>query len=123
MVIYIGSLVIIIGWFVAYFFGKRQNVINKQREVRIHYLINAWQLIERVANRKDNELNKNLEIAVAEIQLFGSKKQIELVQKFAEEFANNSSGNVLGLLIDLRKDLRKELNLEEVPDEFKFLRV
>ncbi len=118
----IGILIIVVGWFVGYFLSKRQDVINKRKEIRINYLINAWKLIEESANRKDGKMNKNLEVAVADIQLFGSKKQIELMQKFVDEFTKNKSADTLELLIDLRKDLREELNLEKVPNIFKFLR-
>jgi hypothetical protein len=116
----ISGLILLI---VGYFLGKRQDVINKRREMRVNYLINAWRLIEDSASRKDNKQNKNLETAIADIQLFGSKKQIKLVQTFADDFANNGVCDALTLLINLRNDLRKELHLEKVSDTFKFLRI
>ncbi|HCC52615.1 MAG TPA: hypothetical protein DEQ30_11615 [Porphyromonadaceae bacterium] len=57
------------------------------------------------------------------MESFGSKKQIEIMQKFIDEFTEKKSADSLKLLIDLRKDLREELDLEKVPDVFKFLRV
>ena len=64
----------------------------------------------------------NEETAIADIQLFGTKRQIELAQQFAEEIARNKESSTLELLILLREDLRKELRLEKVPRKFKFLR-
>ena len=119
----IGVLIIVIGWFVGYFLSKRQDAINKRKEMRINYLINAWRSLESASNRENNDFLENFETSIADIQLFGTKKQIELAQKFAVELSENKSANNLDLLIDLRNDLRKELQLEKVPDIFKFLRI
>ena len=91
--------------------------------MRINYLINAWRSLESASNRENNDFLENFETSIADIQLFGTKKQIELAQKFAVELSENKSANNLDLLIDLRNDLRKELQLEKVPDIFKFLRI
>jgi hypothetical protein len=119
----IGVLIVIIGWFVVYFLSKRQDAINKRRDIRIQYLIDAWRLIEEASHREDSKLNKNLEIAVADIQLFGSKKQIELMQQFINEFTTHKTADMTELLIDIRRDLRKELNIEKVPDVYQCLRI
>ena len=119
----IGVLIIVIGWFVGYFLSKRHDAINKRKEMRINYLINAWRSLESASNRENNDFLENFETSIADIQLFGTKKQIELAQKFAVELSENKSANNLDLLIDLRNDLRKELQLEKVPDIFKFLRI
>ena len=119
----IGVLIIVIGWFVGYFLSKRQDAINKRKEMRINYLINAWRSLESASNRENNDFIEQFETSIADIQLFGTKKQIELAQKFAVELSKNKSADNLDLLIDLRNDLRKELQLEKVSDTFKFLRI
>ena len=85
-------------------------------------MIQAWRLLETASNRDSQELHSNIETAIADNQLFGTRRQIELAQKFAEEMAIHKSGSSLELLILLREDLRDELNLENVPNTFKFLR-
>lgn len=95
---------------------------NQKKEVTIKFLVQAWERLEKASNRQDNSYNTDIETAIADIQLFGTKRQIELAQQFAEEIARNKESSTLELLILLREDLRKELRLEEVPRKFKFLR-
>ncbi len=118
----IQCIITVIGWIVVYIFAIRQNTQIKKKEVTIEYLIQAWGKLEKASNRKDNRYNTEIETAIADIQLFGTKRQIELAQQFAEEIARNKESSTLELLVLLREDLRKELKLERVPRKFKFLR-
>ncbi len=118
----IQCIITVIGWIVVYIFAIRQNIQIKKKEVTIEYLIHAWGKLEKASNRKDNRYNTEIETAIADIQLFGTKRQIELAQQFAEEIARNKESSTLELLVLLREDLRKELKLERVPRKFKFLR-
>ena len=118
----IQCIITVIGWIVVYIFAIRQNTQIKKKEVTIEYLIQAWGKLEKASNRKDNRYNTEIETAIADIQLFGTNRQIELAQQFAEEFARNKDSSTLDLLVLLREDLRKELKLERVPKKFKFLR-
>lgn len=118
----IQCIITVIGWIVVYIFAIRQNTQIKKKEVTIEYLIQAWSKLEKASNRKDNRYNTEIETAIADIQLFGTKRQIELAQQFAEEIAINKESSTLELLVLLREDLRKELKLERVPRKFKFLR-
>lgn len=118
----IQCIITVIGWIVVYIFAIRQNTQIKKKEVTIEYLIQAWGKLEKASNRNDNRYNTEIETAIADIQLFGTKRQIELAQQFAEEIARNKESSTLELLVLLREDLRKELKLERVPRKFKFLR-
>ena len=118
----IQCIITVIGWIVVYIFAIRQNTQIKKKEVTIEYLIQAWGKLEKASNRKNNRYNTEIETAIADIQLFGTKRQIELAQQFAEEIARNKESSTLELLVLLREDLRKELKLERVPRKFKFLR-
>lgn len=118
----IQCIITVIGWIVVYIFAIRQNTQIKKKEVTIEYLIQAWGKLEKASNRKDNRYNTEIETAIADIQLFGTKRQIELAQQFAEEIARNKESSTLELLVLLREDLRKELKLDRVPRKFKFLR-
>jgi hypothetical protein len=118
----IQCIITVIGWIVVYIFAIRQNTQIKKKEVTIEYFIQAWGKLEKSSNRKDNRYNTEIETAIADIQLFGIKRQIELAQQFAEEIARNKESSTLELLVLLREDLRKELKLERVPRKFKFLR-
>ncbi|ETA26006.1 hypothetical protein SJDPG2_09395 [Porphyromonas gingivalis SJD2] len=118
----IQCIITVIGWIVVYILAIRQNTQIKKKEVTIEYLIQAWGKLEKASNRKDNRYNTEIETAIADIQLFGTKQQIELAQQFAEEIARNKESSALELLILLRENLRKELKLEKAPRKFKFLR-
>lgn len=118
----ITSIITIAGWGVLHFLSKRRDEMNKRKDIRINYLIQALRLLEAASNRDNNALYHNLETAIADIQLFGTKQQIELAQQLAEELAQSRTSSSLDLLVSLREDLRKELLLEKVPNKFKFLR-
>ena len=114
--------IVILGAVVTYFLAIYQNITFKKKEVTIKYLIDAWGMLERASCREDNRYNTDVEIAIANIQLFGTTRQIELAQKFIEEIARNHSSSALELLNQLRKDLRKELKLEKPLVDMKLLR-
>ena len=116
----------VVGGFVAHFLTARRDRLNKTREKKIDYLIEAYRRLEKCAQRKWPKKEKDaqaefsatmekLESALADIQLFGSPEQVRLAQEFAREFAEKGSSDLDELLKDLRRDLRQELNLPEVP--------
>jgi hypothetical protein len=113
----------IIGWKIVDMFNQRRDALLKRKNIRIDYLIKAWRLLESASNRENNELIKNLETAIADIQLFGTYEQIKLAQEISREMSEKNIANTLELLKALRKDLRKELKLDKVPDELRFLRI
>ena len=114
----------ICGWFVIHFMSLKRNFANKKKEIRISYLISAFRCIEDSVQRTSNDKLLQLESAIADIQLFGTKKQVELSRKFAMELAHNHKADAVFLLMDLRDDLRKELNLETVTNiQWHFLRI
>jgi len=117
------AVVAIVGWFVAHRLSSNRNRDAKRREMRIEYLIGAWRRLENVANRTDNSRIDDLESAIADIQLFGSIRQIRLTHEFMENFAKNNNALLDELLDDLRSDLRNELQLEPSSKKIKHLRI
>jgi hypothetical protein len=93
-------------------------------ELRVKYLIDAYRQLESAGNRVDPS-NKwpELESAIADIQLFGTPKQVEMAKRFATEFAENQSASLDDLLFNLRDTLRVELRLEPVESQIKYLRI
>lgn len=83
----IQCILTVIGWIVVYILALRQNTQIKKKEVTIKFLVQAWERLEKASNRQDNSYNTDIETAIADIQLFGTKRQIELAQQFAEEIA------------------------------------
>lgn len=110
--------------FIVHSLNKKRDLINKKKEMRIKYLITAWQLLESASNRQDASLINNLEKAIADIQLFGSLEQIRLSMEFVSYFKTNRTADTSKLLNELRNDLRKELDLDAVQlSDFASLRI
>ncbi len=117
----ITSCIAILGWLVAHLFNTHRDRQNKRREIRVKYLIEAYRRLEGGACRgaiHNTEYGKGLESAIADIQLFGTVKQVcmakELATAIAERRVEASAG---ALLLSLRDDLRKELSLDIINEK------
>ena len=119
----ITTIVAMGGWFVVHRLSQNRERTNKRRDMRVQYLIDAWNILENASNRTDNLHINDLEKAIASIQLFGSRKQIDLALKFADEFSKERSASLDKLLEDLRFDLREELGLEPISKNIHSLRI
>ncbi|MGY0215852.1 hypothetical protein ACWJJH_00535 [Endozoicomonadaceae bacterium StTr2] len=109
-------LVAVIGWIVAHYFTSRRDLSNKRREIKTTYLIDAYRKIDQTIEPEkfDREWCESLQSAFSDIQLFGSKQQIQMAHEFAKLLLNESkiNQNVLKtLLYNLRENLRSELGL------------
>ena len=107
----------ICGWFATHRMAQKRDFANKKKEIRISYLVDAYQRIGDTAYRENNDKLFQLEDAIANIQLFGTKRQVELARKFIAEFEHTNHADITPLLKNLRDDLRNELNLEDLNDE------
>jgi len=117
------AVMAIAGWFVVHQLSLRRERTAKRRDLRVQYLIDAWRKLANAANRTDNSRTNDIEGAIADIQLFGSAKQIDLAQKFATEFAKKGGALLDELLEELRDDLRNELKLGSIAVNIKSLRI
>jgi hypothetical protein len=109
----ITALVAVVGWFIVHRLTISRDIKNKRTELIIKYLIEAYRKLENVSHR-DNPNMQDFESAIADIQLFGTSRQVELAQKISMEFAKNKNVILDSLLADLREDLRKLLHLEQL---------
>ncbi len=111
------------GWFIGHNLSRKRDLENKKKEIRISYLINAFRQFENAVQKdyNSNELTQ-LESDIADIQLFGSKRQIELSKEFAKEIAQHGIADCTILLEDIRDDLRHELGLEHITSPWQFFR-
>jgi heme/copper-type cytochrome/quinol oxidase subunit 2 len=118
------SLITIFGWYILHKLAKKREQENKKKELRIDYLIDAWQKIEYASNRDINEKEfiEYVEKPIASIQLFGTLAQINLAQKIADEMGKNGTASLDSILEELRDDLRNELNLEKATTTMRYVR-
>ena len=113
------------GWLAVHRFSAWRDRINHKRKMQTDFLVIAFQRLANAVHRPfatGAEHLKDLENTLADIQLFGSKKQVQLVEDFATEFAKASSASLDPLLNSLRQDLRKELGYEQINSNVKWVR-
>jgi len=108
----IAVLLAVAGWIVNQALARRAI----RRNMRIDYLLSAYRRLEGASNRPMSVAHEGeLEIAVSDIQLLGSPRQVEMASEFARQFATDRRADCEPLLDDLRTSLRSELLLEPVP--------
>lgn len=113
------------GWLVVHRFSAWRDRINHKRKMQTKFLVAAFQHLANSANRPfapGAEHQRDMERSLADIQLFGSKKQVQLVEDFASEFSQAGSASLDPLLNSLRQDLRKELGYEQINSNVKWVR-
>lgn|ERR1035438_6204309 len=94
------TLLVFVGWWMGYWTSVRRDRVSQKRDLRIQYLVEAYRHLEGAANRIDmSKENVNaIESATADIQLFGSKEQVELAAEFARDFAADRDASLDVLL-------------------------
>lgn len=128
----------IYGWYFVNDLNKHRDIENKKLEIKTEYLISAYRTITMNAGRNPSEIvnfempedlkerMSKFELAIADVQLFGTLRQIELLKTFINDpidiqvTPNNKGYNfrikdVNALLTDLRIALREVLSLEKIP--------
>lgn len=115
-----GVAIAVAGWFVSQYQARRA----VRRNMRIDYLLVAYRRLERGSNRPMTPVEeREVEMAVADIQLLGSVTQVRLAEEFVRSFAATGEADTEPLLQDLRASLRKELLLETVEPHHSWLRI
>ena len=141
----ITTFVAIGGWLAVHSLTMRRDRESKRRELIIQYLLEAYRRLKRAAIDSSHDTTydadqfiRDVESSISDIQLFGTRKQIELIREFTDnfnkEFINSENmemdkwamslrkqvqwglSGIGEVLADLRKELRKELGLESVAD-------
>ncbi|MDI1273094.1 hypothetical protein [Polaromonas sp.] len=115
--------VVVAGWFVVHRFNSAKDFAARRRELIVGYLIDAYRKLEKSADPiEPQESWKDMESAIADIQLFGSGEQVNLAQQFAREIAQRQTAFATTLLEELRRSLRSELKLAPVAEPIIHLR-
>jgi hypothetical protein len=111
----IGTLVVIAGWLVSHYSSISKDQKAKQRDMRIQFLLEAYRRLEAAANRPESgkQEQDNFESALADIQLLGTKIQIEGLMDYLDEWNESERNASINPLLELlREHLRTELKLE-----------
>jgi len=118
----ISIILAISGWLIGHWFTSNRARAIKRRELVTEYLVDVYRKLDRftvslISGVATEEVAKDINSAITDIQLFGSDKQIEYAIKIAEKMANHNSvpnQDLKDLIQDLRSDLRSELDLPEI---------
>lgn len=116
-------VVAISGGWLGHHLAARRDLLNERRKLRVAYLLEAYRKLESAGNRGDPESAwPLLESAIADIQLLGSRQQVELARQFALDMAQLHTAQLDPLVNDLRDSLRSELQLQDVRETVTYLR-
>jgi hypothetical protein len=121
----IPALVVVCGWFIGHWLNARRDLTLRKREARLKSLEAAYTRLAISSNRElTDKLKDDLEMFVAEIQLYGTPRQIELMTEIVEGFKKpNHRVSYDEILADLPDTIRRELTLEPVSGPVWWLRI
>jgi hypothetical protein len=114
----LGLVVTVLGWSVNEYINSRQAVLQKQRDLKVKLLLDAYFRLEGSDNRNSETSSdayiyqKYAESAIQAIQLLGDERAIELARGYA---LSNGKEHYNELLEELRREIRRELNLSSIP--------
>ena len=119
----ITTIIAIAGLFLNNHFSSKRDFNNKLRDIRLNYLVDAYRKLSDSSQRIPNyDYYSKMESAISDIQLFGTKSQIDKAIDFMNEYKNEGIGDLDPLLNDLRNDLREDLKLEPIIDNVHWFR-
>ncbi|MGB6384036.1 MAG: hypothetical protein WBE45_14110 [Terriglobales bacterium] len=105
----------VVGWYAVHRLSMNRDQENKRRELRIQYLLEAYRRFENSSNRRDlSPYARDLESALADIQLLGNKDQVQLAHEFAVSMAKDQTASLDPLVANIRSELRRELGLDSL---------
>lgn len=110
------AAIAVIGWIMGHWLNSRRELRNRRREARLKGLEAAYKCLAMAAVRDWTDEHKlEFEKFVAEIQLYGTPRQVTLMTRLVEAFDRQDvSISFDPLLEDLRDSLRTELRMEPV---------
>ncbi|MCG7540241.1 hypothetical protein [Pseudoalteromonas sp. OF7H-1] len=120
----IASIVAVVGWVIGHKLNSDRDLRNNQRELRLKYLIEAYDVFHELG-RNINILGNYLQVekAVNNIMLIGTPRQIELCKKFVQEVTSNNGSNHTELVVEIRNFIRAELGLKIIDKELMALKI
>ena len=114
----IGAFFVVLGWVVSHWLTVTREITAKRREQHLNFLIPTYRTLSKLipytrAGRAE-EIDDDLQSAMADLQFLGTPEQIQMAQDFMNNAVQRHSVNPEPLLTSLRDELRKELGKEKV---------
>ena len=88
LAVVLSAVIVVAGWSVVHRNDIERDQLNKRRDLRVQYLIDAYRRLESASDRTLSEDSvAKMESAMADIQLFGSPTQVSMTKKLVQTFA------------------------------------
>ena len=119
----ISVIIAVVGWIVGHYFNSRRDAAANRKKLMTGYLVDAYRKLNSFAcilasgANGTASLAVDINSAVADIQIFGTKRQIQLVKEISEYIVTDHTipgQKLVDLLLNLRDSLRTELGLEPI---------
>lgn len=119
----ISVIIAVVGWIVGHHFNSRRDAAANRKKLMTGYLVDAYRKLNSFAcvlssgAKGTASLAVDINSAVGDIQLFGTKRQIQLVREISEHIVADHAvpgQKLVDLLLNLRDSLRVELGLEPI---------
>jgi len=131
---YIHAVVLaLFGWWWVHKLNATRDRINAERAMRVTELAKVYSILLRVGiygtlTKRDDSgritwVNEELEDAVGKIYLYGTKRQVDLTQKYVQSWADTNGADGTELLNAIREHVRESLGLPPVHGTPAYLRV
>ncbi len=113
----------LIGWLVVHRLESRRDFEDKKREIVTQYLIGCYNdLCTLQASKEAKGVDfRELQKILNYVQLFGSSKQIAIVNVIIKNLKTSEDCDIAPLINELRNELRKFLLLEHLDFEDQFI--
>ncbi len=120
----ISVMIVVIGWITGHILTNKINRKQKRRDISTEHLINAYRVLTNDISHRDENAERSLKLEniLSDIQLFGSKTQVDLAKKLVNDVATGGSFQLDPLINDLRDDLRNQLGLSKLEGNITWLR-
>ncbi len=92
----VAVVVAMVGWFVGSWLNARRDRANKEIEIRLQYEIGTYRTLALAVQRKPelgSKYFRDMETAIADIQLFGTESQIRGMDAFLQEYSSKNKAS------------------------------
>ena len=119
----VASFVVAAGWFITARLQARRSLEQTRRQFRTKYLVDIFRTSEQLLKPNDEEaideeyISPEWERVLADMQLFGSAKQLHITKRVGQSLSEGKSFNPFEIVESMRNELREELGLDPAPFE------
>jgi len=114
-----------LGWIIGHILTSRREILQKRREIRIKHLREAYLNLAHISD-SGGDIVKHitlLQSSLNDIQLFGGRSQMKLLEQFIDELNESDSAQLNDLIRELRNEIRAHLKLSKIDESRWYVRL